>query len=55
VTVNLTSPEDTSSEDDWSTDLKIVAEKEVPEEEYIDLEDILALPTPTEREKGETY
>jgi hypothetical protein len=50
VTVILVSPEDTSSEYDWGTDLEIVAEKRL-QEEYIDIKDILALPTPKEREK----
>jgi hypothetical protein len=51
VTVNPVSPENTSLEDGWDTDLEVVAEKEAPEKEFIDIEDILALPTPTEREK----
>jgi hypothetical protein len=51
VTVNLTSPEHPSLEDDWDSDLEIVAEKKAPEEEFVDIEEILALPTPTGREK----
>ena len=38
-------------EDDWDSDLEIVAEKKTPEEEYIDIEDILALSPSTRREK----
>jgi hypothetical protein len=45
VTDNLVSLENISLEDGWDTDLEIVAEKGAREEEFIDIEDILALNT----------
>jgi hypothetical protein len=52
VTVNLVDPENAFLEDGWDTDREIEAEKEASEEEFIDIEDILALPTPTARGKN---
>jgi hypothetical protein len=41
------------SEDDWDTGAEDSSETEEEEEDYIDIEDILAPPTPTRASKGE--
>jgi hypothetical protein len=47
ASVNLLSPEDTLSEDDWDTEAENLNEAEEAKEDYIDIEDILAPLTPT--------
>jgi len=53
VTVNPVSPEGIFSEDGWGTDPEEALENKAPEEEFVDIEEILGTDTPTnDRNKG---
>jgi len=51
--VDLVSPVGIFSEDGWGTDLEEALENKAPEEEFVDIEEILGPDTPTNgRNKG---
>jgi len=51
MVVDLISPEDSASEDEWDTAAENSPGEEEKKEEYVDIEDILASPSPVESRK----